>query len=91
MNRFFVYTSPFRTCCKAMGLSDIDLFVLEEILLDNPQKGAIIEVTGDARKLRISLNDIRWKSSYGPVIYLDVLKKNDFISFLHIRRMYRKT
>ena len=91
MNRLFVYTSPFRTCCKAMGLSDTDLFVLEEILLDNPQKGAVIEGTGGARKLRISLNDIRWKSSDGRVIYLDVFEKERLYLLLHIRRMYRKT
>ena len=75
MTRLFVYTAPFRSCWKAMGLNDEDLLVLEEILLDNPQKGDVIEGTGGARKLRISLNDNRGKSGGGRVIYLDVFEK----------------
>ena len=75
MNRLFVYTAPFRSCWKAMGLSDDDLLILEEILLEDPQKGDVIEGTGGARKLRISLNDNRGKSAGGRVIYLDVFEK----------------
>ena len=74
-NRVFVYTSPFRTCWKAMGLSDDDLLILEEILLEDPQKGDVIEGTGGARKLRISLYDNKGKSGGGRVIYLDVFEK----------------
>ena len=58
-----------------MGLSDKDLLILEEILLNDPQKGDVIEGTGGARKLRISLNDNRGKSGGGRVIYLDVFEK----------------
>ena len=75
MNRMFVYTSPFRQCWKAMGLTDDDLLILEELLLENPQRGAIIEGTGGARKLRIQLYDNRGKSGGGRVIYLDVFEK----------------
>ena len=57
MNRLFVYTSSFRSCWKAMGLNDSDLVSLEQYLLENPQRGDVIEGTGGARKLRIQLND----------------------------------
>ena len=75
MTRLFVYTAPFRSCWSAMGLSDDDLPILEEILLENPQKGDVIEGTGGARKLRISLNDNRGKSGGGRVIYIDIFEK----------------
>lgn len=75
MNRLFVYTAPFRSCWKAMGLDDSDLRNLENLLLENPQRGAVIEGTGGARKLRIQLNDNRGKSSGGRVIYVDVFEK----------------
>ena len=58
-----------------MGLSDDDLPILEEILLENPQKGDVIEGTGGARKLRVSLNDNRGKSGGGRVIYIDIFEK----------------
>ena len=38
-----------------MGLDDDGLNVLEEQLLADPQKGAVIEGTGGARKLRIQV------------------------------------
>ena len=65
MTRLFVYTAPFRSCWKAMGLDDSDLLTLERILLENPQKGDVIEGTGGARKLRIRLNDNKGKSGGG--------------------------
>ena len=68
MTSLFVYTAPFRLCWKAMGLSDEDLLTLEEMLLENPQRGDVIEGTGGARKLRIRLNDNRGKSGGGRVI-----------------------
>jgi hypothetical protein len=75
MNRLFVYTAPFRSCWKAMGLNDSDLLDLEQFLLDNPQRGVVIEGTGGARKLRIQLNDNKGKSGGGRVIYIDVFEK----------------
>ena len=70
ITRLFIYTAPFRSCWKAMGLSDEDLLTLEEVLLRNPQRGDVIEGTGGARKLRIRLNNNRGKSGGGRVIYL---------------------
>ena len=70
----FVYTEPFRKCWKAMGLSEDDLKKLEEILLENPQLGDVIEGTGGARKMRIQIEN-RGKSGGGRVIYVDVFEK----------------
>lgn len=74
MTREFVYTEPFRKCWKAMGLSENDLKKLEEILLENPQLGDVIEGTGGARKIRIQIEN-RGKSGGGRVIYVDVFEK----------------
>ena len=74
MTREFVYTEPFRKCWKAMGLSEDDLKKLEEILLENPQLGYVIEGTGGARKMRIQIEN-RGKSGGGRVIYVDVFEK----------------
>ena len=74
MTRLFIYTTPFRNAWKAMGLNDSDLVQLEEALLENPQKGDVIEGTGGARKLRIQIGN-HGKSGGGRVIYLDVLER----------------
>ena len=57
-----------------MGLSEDDLKKLEEILLENPQLGDVIEGTGGARKMRIQI-ECRGKSGGGRVIYVDVFEK----------------
>ncbi|MGN1137066.1 MAG: type II toxin-antitoxin system RelE/ParE family toxin [Oscillospiraceae bacterium] len=60
---------------KAMGLGDNDLSTLEKMLLADPKAGDVIEGTGGARKIRISLNDNRGKSGGGRVIYVDIYEK----------------
>lgn len=57
-----------------MGLSDDDLYKLEEALLEDPLIGDVIEATGGARKLRIQLNG-HGKSGGGRVIYVDIFEK----------------
>ena len=57
-----------------MGLGDDEQHELENILLENPRKGAVIEGLAGIRKLRIKLEG-RGKSGGGRVIYLDVLEK----------------
>lgn len=74
MIREFIYTKTFRNSWKAMGLNDEDLKDLEDILLENPQTGNVIQGTGGARKIRIQLNS-KGKSGGGRVIYLDVFEK----------------
>ncbi len=75
MTRLFIHTEPFRKCWKAMGLNDDSLKMLENYLLENPKAGAVIEGTGGARKLRITLNDNRGKNGGGRVIYVDVFER----------------
>lgn len=74
MTREFVFTKPFLSCWKAMGLQNDDLKELEESLIANPQIGDVIQGTGGARKLRIQL-DGSGKSGGGRVIYLDIFEK----------------
>ena len=74
LTRKFVYTASFRACWKAMGLRDADLPRLEEALLEDPKLGDVIQGTGGARKMRISL-DGQGKRGGGRVIYLDVFEK----------------
>lgn len=54
-----------------MRLNDSALSALENLILLNPEVGDIIEGTGGARKMRISL-DGRGKSGGARVIYFDV-------------------
>ena len=74
MTREFIFTKPFLISWEKMGLDDNDLKQLEEILLENPLKGDVIQGTGGARKLRIQLEG-RGKRGGGRVIYLDVFEK----------------
>lgn len=58
-----------------MGLDDENLKYLEDLLLENPQRGEVIEGTGGARKMRIQLSNNRGKSGGGRVIYVDIFEK----------------
>lgn len=74
MTRTFIFTEPFRKCWVAMGLHDEELKLLEDILLENPQKGDVIEGTSGARKMRIQMNG-HGKRGGGRVIYVDIFEK----------------
>lgn len=58
-----------------MGLGDNEQHKLENILLENPRKGAVIEGLAGISKLRRIKLEGRGKSGGGRVIYLDVLEK----------------
>ena len=75
VEREFIYTEPFLRCWKAIGLGDDEQHELEDILLENPRKGVVIEGLAGIRKLRIRLEG-RGKSGGGRVIYIDVLEKD---------------
>lgn len=74
VEREFIYTEPLRRCWKAMGLGDDEQHELENILLENPRKGVVIDGLAGIRKQRIRLEG-RGKSGGGRVIYIDVLEK----------------
>ena len=57
-----------------MGLDDDDAKKLEQLLLEDPQAGDVIEGTGGARKIRIQMEN-RGKSGGARVIYVDVFRK----------------
>ena len=87
MIREFIFTKPFLASWKAMGLDNESLKVLEEILLENPQLGDVIQGTGGARKMRIQLEG-RGKSGGGRVIYLDVFEKEKlYLLFAYPKNM----
>ncbi len=87
MTRKFIYTATFRNCWKAMGLNDDDLYKLEEVLLENPLIGDVIEATGGARKLRIQLSG-HGKRGGGRVIYVDIFEKEHlYLLFAYPKNM----
>lgn len=53
-----------------MGLTDDDLKRLQFELLDNPQKGDVIQGTGGLRKIRFAFEN-RGKSGSSRVVYVD--------------------
>ena len=87
MIREFIFTKPFLSSWKAMGLNSESLKTLEEILLNNPKIGNVIQGTGGARKMRIQLEG-RGKSGGGRVIYLDVFEKEKlYLLFAYPKNM----
>ena len=70
MKREFVELPGFRTDWKLIGLTDNDLFRLEDELVENPKSGSVIKGTGGVRKLRFPLTN-RGKSRSARVIYVD--------------------
>ena len=76
-----MYTGLFERDWKAMGLDDDDLRELEDILLENPQIGDVIEGLGGARKVRVKLCG-SGKSGGGRVVYVDVLKREKLYMLL---------
>lgn len=57
-----------------MGLTDNDLIVLENTLLNNPHAGDVIQGTNGARKMRVRIGK-QGKSGGGRAVYLDVFEK----------------
>ena len=70
MTREFVILPEFEKQWKRMGLGDMELRQLQEMLLVNPKAGDPIQGTGGLRKLRIAFHG-RGKSGSGRVAYID--------------------
>lgn len=81
MTRKFIYMESFRKCWKAMGLDDGALHSLETALLENPQRGDVIQGTGGARKIRIQFEN-HGKSGGARVIYVDVFERENLYFLL---------
>ena len=70
MTRTFVMLPEFDKQWANLGLTDKDLNRLQLELLENPQKGDVIQGTGGLRKLRFAFEH-RGKSGSARVAYVD--------------------
>lgn len=70
MKREFVYVPTFEKSWKQLNLSEKDLRVLENIILDKPDIGEVIQSTGGLRKMRFAI-DNRGKSHSIRILYID--------------------
>lgn len=70
MTRTFIETLVFTKKWRELGFSDEDLRERQEILLKNPEAGAMIQGTGGIRKVRYAFPG-RGKSGSTRVCYVD--------------------
>ncbi|MCM1083877.1 MAG: type II toxin-antitoxin system RelE/ParE family toxin [Clostridium sp.] len=82
MNRTFIEVPIFTKKWKALGLTDEILRDLQNILLNDPKAGEVIQGTGGLRKIRIPMEN-RGKSGGGRVIYVDIELK-EIIYFVNV-------
>ena len=67
MQRTFIILPEFDKNWKSMGLSDEDLRRLENLILQDPEAGALMQGTGGLRKLRFAFEN-RGKSGSARVL-----------------------
>ena len=82
MKRTFLEVPLFTKKWKELGLTDEDLRDLQNILLQNPKSGDVIQGTGGLRKIRIPMKG-RGKSGGSRVIYVDIEIK-EVIYFINV-------
>lgn len=82
MKRTFIEVPMFTKKWKELGLSDDILRELQNILLENPKSGDVIQGTGGLRKIRIPL-DNAGKRGGERVLYVDVEVK-ETIYFINV-------
>lgn len=82
MNRTFIEVPIFTKKWKELGLTDNDLRELQNILLNDPKTGKVIQGTGGLRKIRIPMEN-REKSGGSRVIYVDIELK-ETIYFINV-------
>ncbi|MGN0608526.1 MAG: type II toxin-antitoxin system RelE/ParE family toxin [Oscillospiraceae bacterium] len=70
LTRLFIMLPEFEKQWNRMGLTDDDLKRLQFELLENPQKGDVIQGTGGLRKIRFAFEN-RGKSGSSRVVYVD--------------------
>jgi hypothetical protein len=78
MTREFIELPEFIKCWNEIGLSEDDLFELEDYLCKNPDKGDVIQGTGGLRKLRWNLKN---KGKRGGVRTL-------YVDFVYYEKIY---
>ena len=82
MKRTFIEVPLFTKKWKELGLTDEDLRDLQNILLQNPKSGDVIQGTGGLRKIRIPMKG-RGKSGGSRGIYVDIEIK-EVIYFINV-------
>ena len=82
MNRTFVEVPMFTKKWKELGLTDVILRDLQNMLLNDPKSGDVIQGTGGLRKIRIPMGN-RGKSGGSRVIYVDIELKG-VIYFINV-------
>jgi hypothetical protein len=74
MKRLFVETNEFQVRWKSLGMSEDDLQLLQNYLLEHPEAGPMIQDTGGVRKLRWARSG-RGKSGSLRIIYIDFITR----------------
>ena len=70
MKREFVYVPTFEKSWKQLNLSEKELRVLENLILEKPNIGEIIQGTGGLRKMRFAIGN-SGKSHSIRILYID--------------------
>lgn len=71
MNRTFIEVPMFVKKWQELGLTDENLRELQNILLENPKAGSVIQGTGGLRKIRIPMDE-KGKRGGARVLYVDI-------------------
>ena len=82
MQRTFIEVPVFTRKWRELGLTDENLRELQNILLENPKTGDVIQGTGGLRKIRIPI-DNSGKRGGGRVLYIDIELKEK-IYFINV-------
>ena len=82
MNRTFIEVPTFSKKWKELGLTDDNLRELQNILLEDPKSGKVIQGTGGLRKIRIPMKNTG-KSGGARVLYVDIEYK-ETIYFINV-------
>ena len=85
MKRTFKETSWFTKKWYDLGFTNMDLVELQNVLLEDPKIGDVIQGTGGLRKIRIPLRG-KGKRGGGRVIYVDI----DVKETIHLIDVYVK-
>jgi len=68
----FVRMTAFEKQCNNIGLNEENIQEIENIIIENPTAGDVIEGTGGMRKLRYALQN-KGKSGGARIIYINYL------------------
>lgn len=72
MNRTFIRLPSFEKAWRALGLSEDEYILLENLLLHNPKAGTVIEGSGGVRKVRFAFPG-KGKRGSLRAIYVDIM------------------